>query len=208
LCTLHLPLFSTLFQAPTLEQSSDRARWPEGLATPRTLSAACQVCVASGCNISLRSTDLWVVFLNLSDCRPPRRQADRSRRLRAVHGSSSLRSPEAVTHVLISLRTDHSICCRCAVVDRQSLGRGLGTSLVQLQWARFLQTGEQDATNIVSMANYYHEARAQVRNMKKAEEANRRRAERRAELHQTRVRTAPPHLLRGLRGACSVPQYM
>jgi Alternative splicing regulator len=38
------------------------------------------------------------------------------------------------------------------------------------------------------MANYYHEARAQVRNMKKSEGANRRRAERRAELATARVR--------------------
>jgi hypothetical protein len=38
------------------------------------------------------------------------------------------------------------------------------------------------------MANYYHEARAQVRGMKKHEESNRRRAERRAELATARVR--------------------
>jgi hypothetical protein len=38
------------------------------------------------------------------------------------------------------------------------------------------------------MANYYNEARAQVRDMKKQTESNRRRAERRAELATSRVR--------------------
>lgn len=41
------------------------------------------------------------------------------------------------------------------------------------------------------MANYYHEARAQLKSQKKHEESNRRRAERRAELASARVRPSP-----------------